>query len=52
MAINSVYYSVQTESLNIIQVIKVFFIFTNGCTIYLLRITLKFTLKFTMKCKF
>ena len=30
-------------------VIKVFFISTNGCTIYLLRSILKFTLKFTLK---
>ena len=29
--------------------IKIFFIFSNGCTIYLLRSTLKFTLKFTLK---
>jgi hypothetical protein len=29
--------------------VKVFFIFTNGCTIYFRRSTLKFTLKFTLK---
>jgi len=28
---------------------KVSFIFTNGCNIYLLRSILKFTLKFTLK---
>jgi len=32
-----------------IGAIKVFFIFTNGCTIYLLRSTLNFTIKFTLK---
>jgi hypothetical protein len=31
------------------EFIKVFFIFTNGYTIYLFRSTLKFTLKFTLK---
>jgi hypothetical protein len=32
-----------------LMIIKVFFILTNGCTIYLLRSILKFTLKFTIK---
>jgi hypothetical protein len=32
-----------------LDIIKVFFIFTIGCTMYLLRSTLKFTLNFTLK---
>jgi len=32
-----------------LDIIKVFFIFTNRCTIYLLRSILKFTLKVTLK---
>ena len=30
-----------------LDIIKLFFIVTNGCTVYLLRSILKFTLKFT-----
>jgi hypothetical protein len=35
--------------LNVTVMMKVSFIFTNGCTIYMLRSTMKFTLKFTLK---